>query len=300
MAADSGGDWRAPVTVFDWDPGGEVTFEYFRCMVEHPQFPAAARALGITSVETSRGDRVMAHIARDAGRYVAGLLVMWLDLTGGLTLPRLKAACARSRVLSPGRARSFLLYLQHVGYLETVRPAQAAVAALYAPSARFRAAWIDHLRGPVAAAALIAPDAGVLIDRLDDPAVRTTFLTLQGGCLFESTAATALEGPVFDSFYYPLAGVQILSTLIAAGEEGRFPARTPVPLPISQVARELDVSRMHVKRLLLAAQAAGVLTAHPGGAYALAEPADEVLRFIYAAQLICLLIPIGRTLRQHG
>ena len=290
---------REPVTLFDWDPGGDVPLEYYQWMIAHPRMPAAARALGVSSVETS-SDPVMRDICKDAGRYVAGLGMIWLDLTGGLTLPRLKDMCSRSRVLSPGRARSFLQYLHHVGYLELVRPARSVVPALYAPSARFRAAWTQHLRGPVAAAALIAPEASALLERLDDHAVCATFLRLQGGCLFDSTVTTGVGGSVFDAFYYPLAGVQVLSMLIAGGDERSFPSRRPVPLPINPTARQLGVSRMHLKRLLVHAVASNLLAAHPGGAYALLEPADEQLRFIYAAQLICLLIPIGRTLRAHG
>jgi hypothetical protein len=301
MAADSGGGWSSPVALFDWDPGDQNPLEYYRAMVAHPRFPEAARAIAVSAVETGRrADPVMRYICKDAGRYVAGLGAIWLDLSGGLTLPRLKEMCVRSRVLSPGRARSFLHYLQQVGFLETVSPGRAAVPAVYAPTARFQAAWVEQLRGPVAAAALIAPQAAVLLDLLDDPDICATFLRLQGGCLFDATTATAFEGPVFDCFYSPLAGVQILSILIAGGRDGRFPSRTPAPLGISPLARELGVSRMQVKRVLLGAAAAGLLTAHPGGSYALSEPADEQLRFFYAGQLITLLIALCRTLRLHG
>lgn len=301
MAADFGGRWSRPNTLFDWDPGDQIPLEYYHAMVADPRFPAAARAIAAAAAETgARADPVMRYICKDAGRYVAGLAAIWLDLSGGLTLPRLKEMCGRSGVLSPGRARGFLQYLEHVGYLETVRPARAAAPAIYAPSARFRAGWLDQLRGPVAAAALIAPEAADLLARLDDPEVCATFLRLQGGCLFDSTTAAGFAGAVFDCFYCPLAGVQLLSVLIAGGEDGRFPSRTPAPLAINQFARDVGVSRMHVKRVPLGAVNAGLLMPHPGGAYALSEEADEPLRFVYAAQLIRLQIPIGRTLRMHA
>lgn len=300
MTADAGGGRGDPTTLFDWDPGEQIPFEYYQSMIAHTRFPAAARALAVSSVETAQGDPVMRDICKDAGRYVAGLGMIWLDLTGGLTSPRLKQMCARSRVLSTGRARNFLQYMHQVGYLEMVRPARAATPAVFTPSSRFRAAWLQHLRGPVAAAAMIAPEAGPLIERLDDPAVCATFLRLQGAALFESTVEVGLDGPVIDAFYYPLAGVQVLSMLIAGGDDHSFPSRTPVPLAVNPIARQLGVSRMHLKRLLRHAEATQLLCAHTGGAYALQEAADAQLRFIYAAQLICLLIPIGRTLRLHG
>jgi hypothetical protein len=224
--------------LFDWDPGDQIPFEYYRAMIAHPRFAEAARAIGVSAAETGRrADPILRYICKDAGRYVAGLAAVWLDLSGGLTLPRLKEMCGRSGVLSPGRARSFLQYLQHVGYVEMVRPGRAATPAVYAPSASFRTAWVEQLRGPMAAAALIAPQAADLLDRLDDPDICATFLRLQGGCLFDSTTAAGFEGPMVDCFYSPLAGVQILSVLIAGGEDGRFPSRTPALLAINQFAR---------------------------------------------------------------
>jgi hypothetical protein len=299
MNAASATERCEPLTLFDWDAGDPAALEHYQWMVAHPRMGAAARALAVSSVETSY-DPVMRDICKDAGRYVAGLGMIWLDLTGGLTLPRLKEVCARSRVLSPGRARSFLQLMHHAGHLQLVRASRAAAAGVYAPSAGFRAAWIEHLRGPVAAAALIAPEGRALLDRLDDPDVCATFVRLQGASLFETTANVGFAGPTVAAFYNPLAGVQVLSILIAGGDERSFPSRAPVPLPIAPTARRLGVSRVHLKRLLAHAVGAGLLVPHPGGGYALAEAADAELRFIYAAQLVSLLIAIGRTLRLHG
>ena len=299
MSQEAGVERAQPMSLFDWDPGDEVPADHYARMIAHPAFPAAARALAAAALQTTQGDPPMRDIAKDAGRYTAAHCAIWLDLTGGLTLPRLKDVCARSGMLSPGRARSFLQFLEHTGLIEMTRQGRAAAPALYAPTARFRAAWLDHLRGPIAAAALIAPEAAALLDRLDDPAVAATFLRLQGAGLFASTLqGRDLRGPVFEAFYFPLGAIHILSTLAAAGEGEVFPTHEATPLPINPIAQRLGVSRVHVKRILARATAAGLLEPRPGGAYALTDRTDAQLRGIYAAQLIRLLIPVARTLRR--
>lgn len=290
----------APMSLRDWDLGEVVAPEYYARVMEHPAFAVAARGLAASTLATSLGaDPVMRAISKDAGRYMAALGVIWLDLNGGLTLPRLKDMCVRSGLLSPGRARSFLQYLQHVGYLETVREGRAATPALYAPTARFRAAWLDHMRAPIAAAALIAPEAGVLLERLDEPATAEAFLHLQGASLLESTTAAPFSDPVFEVFYHPLGGIHLLCTLLAAEGEG-FPARAPVALPISRIAADIGVSRIHLKRIVVQAVEAGMLAGGPGDGYALTARTDAMLRWFFAAQLVRLLVPIARTLAAVG
>lgn len=302
MPADAGAAGPQTMSLSEWDPGDEIPPEHFGRMLAHPAFPAAARALAASSLRTTQGDSAMRDIGKDAGRYTAALCAIWLDLDGGLTLPRLKDLCARSGLLSPGRARSFLQFLEHVGFLEMTRPGRAAAAALYAPTPRFRQVWLDHLRGPIAAAALIAPEAHALLDRLDEPEVAATFLKLQGAGLLAATPQVdGSLGPLFDAFYYPLGAIHILSNLVAAGEDGdAFPPHEATPLSISGMAGRLGVSRVHVKRIVANATAAVLLEPRGPGAYALTGQTDAPLKAIYAFQLIRLLIPIARTLRHCG
>jgi hypothetical protein len=76
------------------------------------------RALSPTQCEA---DRLLDGVLKDAGRNVAAKCLAYLHVTGGLTLPRLKALCASTGLVSSGRARMLLIYLQHLGY---ARPAQ--------------------------------------------------------------------------------------------------------------------------------------------------------------------------------
>jgi hypothetical protein len=233
----------------------------------------------------------------DAGRYVAALAAIWLDATGELSPPTLKDICVRSHLLSPGRAYGFLQYLEHVGYIEAIEIGLGTRPSRYRATARFRADWIEHLRGPIAAAALIEPAAEDLLARLDDPHVATTFIEIQGRGLLQSAAGSALDPAIAEAFYHPLGGVPVLSMLLAGTEDDTvFPSRRPVVLPTAATAQALGISALQVRRILRRAIASGLLVASSGPAYALTALADAPLQSVYTAQLLQLLDPIGRML----
>ncbi len=107
-----------------------------RALVAHPSFTEAARALNRVKVEAA-ADPVMAVLSRDAGHYVAASLAFSLHRHNGITLANLKAACSETRLMSPGRARALMGYLQHVGFLALAVPRRGQLAALYVPTQRF-------------------------------------------------------------------------------------------------------------------------------------------------------------------
>ncbi|HLZ74627.1 hypothetical protein [Phenylobacterium sp.] len=270
-------------------------------ILAHSQFAPAVVALAASALEVIRARGNPLHGSVDAGRYVAKLAAMWLDVRGELTLPALKALCARTGLLSPGRARDFLQYLRHVGFVVEAEGPSGNRAARYRATAAFRADWIEHLRGPLEAAARLAPSARALIARLDEPAVAATFIEIQGGALLQSAGALPSGEPVVEAFYHPSGGLQVLTLLIAeAADAEAFPSRRPVRLPIAATARDIGVSAQQLRRVLSAASASGVLAVYPGPAYALTETADATLRFIYAGQFIQLLDAIARTLARHA
>ena len=285
----------------DWGPGGEIPDGLYARIVGHPKFPAAVRALAASSVETIVARQNLTHASVDAGRYVAKLAAMWLDVRGELTPAAMKRLCAGSGLLSPGRARDFLQYLEHVGFIEVVEPGAGARPRRYRATAAFRADWIGHLRGPISAASLIAPRAADLLARLDEPAAAASFIEIQGGALLQSATALPQKEPIVESFYHPTGGLQVLSMLIAgSGDEAAFPSHRPVALPIGATAQAGGVSTQQIKRVLKTALGHGLIEAHPGSSYALTAKADAPLRFIYGAQFVQLLDPIARTLARHG
>src|ERR1700744_3813316 len=73
-------------------------------MIAHPAYPAAARALAANMMAAGDADKALDGIFKDAGRYLAAVLAIYLHVSGGLTLPRLKEICPATGFLSPGRA----------------------------------------------------------------------------------------------------------------------------------------------------------------------------------------------------
>ena len=280
--------------------GGAAPTDLLHRIITHPRFAAAACALATSSVETIRSRATLSHASVDAGRYVAKLAAMWLDVRGDLTLPALKRLCAATGLLSAGRARDFLQYLQHVGFVEETESGRGATPSRYRTTARFRTDWINHLRGPIEAASLLAPSARDLLERLDDPAVAATFIEIQGGALLQSATTLPVNEPVVETFYHAAGGIQVLSMLIAgAADNDAFPSRNPVRLRAAATSQAIGVSVPQLKRVLASAVASGLLDASPGSMYALTATSDAPLRAIYAGQLLQLLDPIARTLAQH-
>src|SRR5262249_12066937 len=142
--------------------------------------------------------------------------------------------CADSGLLSAGRARDYIRYLEHTGAIEAMEVGGGNRPTRYRATLQARTDWLNDLRGPIAAVSIVAPWAGDLLERLDEPAVAATFIEIQGGMLLGSTTSFPLQDPVVDAFYHPAGGLQILSMLIAgSGDDGAFPSRRPVDLSIA-------------------------------------------------------------------
>jgi hypothetical protein len=285
----------------DWNAGGEPPDVLMGRVMVHPRFAEAVRALSLSAVATIRGRASGAHASVDAGRYVARLAVMWLDVRDELSLPALKRLCAGSGLLSAGRARDYIRILEHDGLIEAVEAGGGNRAARYRVSAQMRANWLNDLRGPISAVSIVAPSAAELLERLDDPAVAATFIETQGRLLLRSAATLPAGEPVVEAFYHPAGGLQILSMLIAgSGDDDAFPSRRPVELAITGLAEATGVSALQLRRVLRRAAASGLVAVHAGPAYALTERADATLRFIYAGQILQLINAIAPTLARHA
>lgn len=290
-----------PDLLENWNAGGEPPDVLMGRVMVHPRFAKAVRALSLSAVATTRSRASGPHASVDAGRYVTRLAVMWLDVRHELTLPALKRLCARSGLLSSGRARDYIRILERDGSIEAVEAGGGSRAALYRVSAQMRANWLNDLRGPISAVSIVAPSAVELLERLDEPALSATFIETQGRLLLRSAATLPAGEPVVEVFYHPAGGLQILSTLIAgSGDDDAFPSRRPVELSIAVLAEATGVSALQLRRVLKRAVASGLVAVHAGPAYALTERADAALRFIYAGQILQLINAIAPTLARHA
>jgi hypothetical protein len=269
-------------------------------LIAHPRFAEAARALYRGKVETVEADKVMASLFRDAGHYVVALSAFSLHRDAGITLPRLKAVCAQSRLMSPGRTRALLGYLLHVGYLSRVSARKGAGAAVYAATPRFVAAWCRHMRSGLEAAAVLAPDAQALLaqtllQRMDDPAVALGFAHAQGDIMLaalshQDDALHAL--PFVRIFQHRLGGGRAVNVLISR-DEGPGPlGAAPVPFAIDDLAGRCGISRVQARRLFDDAQAENLVRIE-GGRLTWQPETLGFLAYSTAFELAALLASAG-------
>jgi hypothetical protein len=228
-------------------------------LVAHPRFTEAARALNKVKVEAA-ADPVMAVLSRDAGHYVAASLAFALHRDGGLTLPRLKAACTATKFMSPGRARAMLGYLRHVGFVTQVSPRQGPAAAVYAPTPRFIAAWCGRMRRGLETTLPLEPAVRGLLERMDDPAVAIAFAQRRGETILAGlAAATGHDSPFVRIFNHRLGAGRAQALLLSRDEgEGSFGAAS-VPWALDDIVRHCGISRVQARRLFDDAQAEGLV-----------------------------------------
>ena len=99
----------------EWDAPIRDVVAYTGKVAGHPGFAQAVRTLGGNMLSIAASDRALDGVFKDAGRYVVAMFAVYLDVTGGVTLPALKEICARSGYLSPGRARATAVEAQTTG-----------------------------------------------------------------------------------------------------------------------------------------------------------------------------------------
>jgi hypothetical protein len=290
-------DNAAPRGLMWWDGAEADPMAGLACLMAHPALGLAVRAMAANMRELLADDRTLDSLLKDAGRYVAAMGALYLHDTGGLTLARLKAFCTRSSLLSPGRARALLLFLEHLGYVE--RTTAPGAGALYVPTASFRAAWRAQLRAALEAGRVLEPQLDWVLDSAD-PQVLETF-----GGLHAKGLVDALEGgmPVLDFlrvFIHPHAGHLIVGTLMTTAQGEAFPPERAGPISVSALSRSFGVSRIHISRIFADAEREGLARLDRDGMVHFEPKAREEMTFFNAAQFAQILAAAAKTVRAHG
>lgn len=283
-----------------WDIGGGDAEQRCAQVAADPRFADAARALASNFLAIGENDKALDGIFKDAGRYVVAVWAVYLHVSGGLTLPRLKEVCAASGLVSPGRARALLIYLRYLGYVELLPVEGRGETARYRPTARFLNSWRGHLRAALEAACILEPAVAPLLDNLRRDDVFETLACIHGENLLASAHTTRhmdILAAYFRVFLHRHAGSQIVWTLLTA-DNGAFPPQKPLPFSIAAAAHRFGVSRIHVRRLLDAAEDERLLRFGEDGTVVLEEAAREAIRFLYAGQLAVLLAAATETMAE--
>ena len=282
-----------------WSFEGPIPEQAYLQLIGDRRFASAARALACNMLTAIEGDRALDAICKDAGRYLAAMWALHLHLSGGLTLPRLKAASEASGFLSGGRSRDMLHYLQHLDYIAPTQPA-AGGAALYAPTPMLMTAWQRHLKAALEAASLVETAAHAVLARFDEPQVFAAFAHAHAESLFLAARTADQQAAYNRVFLHRHAGNQVVWTLLAAGEDRDFPSREPLSVSFSATARRFGVSRTHVKRMFDDAAREGVLRTDRDGGFVFTDQARNYVQFLYAAQVVHLLAAAARTFQRQS
>lgn len=283
------------VRVIDWTSDALNPEDIHARLAAHPRLPDVVRALARNMLAAGADDRTLDGIFKDAGRYVAAMWSIYLHVSGGLTLPRLKAICASSGFLSPGRARALLLYMRYLGYVEPA-PKQRGEPTPYVPTARFLVSWRKHIQAALDSITLVEPELARLVDRLHEAPIFNAFVRWEGEGLLEAARTFGVNRPFTRVFMNRHAGSQMVWVLLVADTSGVFPPHALTAPSISDMAKRFSVSRMHFKRLLRDAETEGLISYQPGNMILFEPRLRDDMHLIYVAQLVRLLISAAKTL----
>jgi hypothetical protein len=218
----------------------------------HPRFRAACLASARAAVELYSGTRILNVIASERGRFLVALLTIalhhGLEGPGGLTAARLRTACAKTGLLSAGRAQAMLTLMQWAGFVA------AAGGGRLVPTEKLVALHRLRLARQLAACAMVLPEAAPTTARIGEPAV------LAGFCLAQSEAFLAGYrlvdyAPALSVFVLRNGGLLALMALLLA-EAGELPPEDVGP---AALARRFQVSRGEVAAMLREAEDLGLI-----------------------------------------
>jgi hypothetical protein len=283
-------DRAAIARLASWDIGEDGPEKIYIRVISHPLFPEAARMLSANMLANASNNQAFDGVHKDAGRFLAGCWAVYLHSTGGLTLPRLKAICIQSGMMSAGRARAMLQYLRFLHYIEPLPPEIRGARARYAPTASLLDAWRAVLRDGLEAAGIIEPAVALVVARLHEPDVLETYMTQLGGGFLQAVMIQE-DRPFIRVFVNPHAGMQLVDCLLLAGDQGDvFPPSRPVAISVSATARRLRVSRAHIRRLLEAAEKEGLLRRGADRTVTFDESLRAEIRNALALRLVGFLV----------
>jgi hypothetical protein len=271
-----------------------------------PRFQEAARHAATASLRLFDSDPIMTRALKDVGRVVLGMIALYLDARGGMTLSKIQAFLVEMRLTSPGRAAAMLIQLRLIGYVAPAAVQPNRRVRIYTPTPRMRAAFHAHFRKDLEALSLMEPEAAVVLARFDEPGVFNPFLVRFGEGLIDAAKVHDQRKPGLDLFSQRNAGLTILTDLTLAGSAGdAFPPQGPIRFSVAGLARRFGVSRPHVLKLLRDAQKVGFLRRDAEEGVGVLEPLlREQIANYYATTFIgmaaCALSALDAAASRHG
>lgn len=282
--------------LFAWDVGVDDLPAMRDRIRQREEYPIAVRRLATNLLRDADNDPALGGLLRDAGRTVAALSAAGLNASGPITLGRLKDVLRGFGLVSPGRARSLLSYMIHLGYLERDRPGGDPGQVRYRATPRFLASYARHETTLLDAVCLLEPAAASLAAHIGEASVMGAFALEQGRAFVAGSAQTSGFEGWYRVFMHRLGGIQVLHGLVAEAEA--FPPRGPIRFSVPDAARRFQVSRVHVARMVRDAEVEG-FASYGAGALTFTETGRAALDWLYASRLCIHLACAARTLRAY-
>ncbi len=261
----------------------------------HPRYSDAVQRLASNLLKEAEEDPSIESMLRDAGHNVAALCALYLDVSGEVTLARLKGLIAGFGLVSPGRARSLFGLMQHLGYLE-LASARTARPARYRVTASFLASYQRHTASVLDAISLIEPMIDAVLLNIADRNVFDAVIIEQGNAFIAGSGNPHPYNALYQAILHRRGGIQILHDLVARAP--RFPPTEEIAFSSLRTAQQFKVSRIHVDRMMREAETRGLLTAHRG-TISFTSLGREALDWLYASRLCLNLGCIARVIESH-
>jgi hypothetical protein len=273
----------------------QLSPEAYAHMRTNPRFARAVRRFASNMLAAADSDPSLDGLLKDAGRKVAALCAVYLNATGGLTLPRLKSLIAGFGLVSPGRARALLIYLRYLGYVEVWPRAVRGKPDRFELTQRFLSHYRRHLSDVADALVEFDPAWAALRDGMDDPGVFEAFVVELGDQFLDGTRRGHDQDAYYRAFMHKNAGTQVIYTLLLEAEDDVFPPKRPIGFQVAAAADRFKVSRTHIRRILDAARTGGLVILGDGEV-TFTEAGREAVEWIFATQMILYLGSAARTL----
>lgn len=238
------------------------------------------------------GNRLLNRLMNDRGRVIFGLLCYYLacspDQNGvGLTVTRIADLCEETDLCSRGRAKALITLMRWAGYVDA-SPSDGATNRRQrplAPTARMATEYTRRWQTMLTAVSRFDAVADEALARLGDVGFLSALVRNQGD-RYRAGFRLLEHSPQMRVLAERDAGVLIAISLYNSGAEGdTYPPSQPVPMPVAALARQFDVSRAHVLKMLREAEDAGLIQRLPGhqGSVQLLPPLLRGVEYFMAA-----------------
>jgi hypothetical protein len=263
-------------------------------VLAHPRFAEAGRMVAAGLVALYQGERTVNLVMPDRIRYIISVFAMHLHFAGrpndpnsGLTASRLCRLCVERKICSEGRAESMLAIMREFGHLVPAPSEEDRRLRRMVPAESLFAWHRQRCTHFFAAAAKVLPQHADALAALDTPGFMPKFL--------RHLARSHVAGfhyvehvPDVRMFYERSAGGPILMSIMLAGASDTFPPSRPVSISLSGIARDFEVSRVHVRRLVQDGVNAGLLdrVGSSGDELEVSPRLSEAIRRVTASYIV--------------